>query len=79
MKIQTDNIAYCFPSIGLLKDFIKINKRILYPEALISFYYRYTNICFIFNQLSNGRIDWNAYRIGTINVPTVKYTKQRTE
>lgn len=79
MGIRTGDFAYCFPSIELLKDFIKINKQILYPEALISFYYRYKNICFVFNQLGNGRIDWHAYMIGVINVPTVKYTKQRTE
>ena len=79
MEIRTGDFAYCFPSIELLKDFIKINKQILYPEALISFYYRYKNICFVFNQLGNGRVDWNAYRIGAINVPIVKYTKQRTE
>ena len=79
MGIRTGDFAYCFPSIELLKDFIKTNKQILYPEALISLYGRYKNICFVFNQLGNGRVDWNAHRIGAINVPTIKYMEQRTE
>ena len=61
MKIQMGSAAYVFPSIELLRDFIKINKQILYPEALISLYYRYENACFVFDQLDNGKINWNAY------------------
>lgn len=80
MKLQTGNVAYCFPNIESLKDFIRVNEgKLAYSEALISFYCRYKNICFVFNRLGNGKIDWNAHRISATNIPIIKYAKQRTE
>lgn len=80
MKLQTGNVAYYFPNIESLKDFIKLNDgKLAYVEALVSIYYRYKNICFVFNWLENGKMDWNAYRIEVTNIPIIKYARQRTE
>lgn len=81
MKLQTGNVAYYFPNIESLKDFIKLNDgKLVYAKVLILFYYRYKNICFVFNWLENGKMDWNAYfRIAVTNIPIIKYVRQRTE
>lgn len=80
MKLQTGNVAYYFPNIESLKDFIKLNDgKLAYVEALVSIYHRYENICFVFNWLKNGKMDWNAHRVEITNIPIIKYARQRTE
>lgn len=80
MKLQTGNVAYYFPNIESLKDFIKLNDgKLAYEKALVSLYHRYENICFVFNWLGNGKIDWDAHRIEVTNIPIIKYVRQRTE
>lgn len=84
MKIQAMEVAYTFPTIKALEQFLKINHgKIMREQTMYALRRANDDICFIFDTKCNGKDDWEAhttwYTRKYYDVDIVTYGLQRTE
>ena len=84
MKIKTMDVAYVFPNIKSLKNFIEMNyDKIDSPEAMLDISVGNDDVCFIFDDQVNGRHDWDVHTIWYAekyyDIEIITYYTQRSE
>lgn len=77
-------VAYTFPTIKALEQFLKINHgKIIREQTMCALRKANDDICFIFHTKINGKHDWEPHTIWYtqkyIDVDIIIYTTQRSE